>query len=82
MDVELIQNINNVIGEYIKTHPPKNLSDVARVIQSAQSTYQGIKKKTRKKSEWFNNIEKKIESYNQELSSLIKYKDLTELKKP
>lgn len=31
MNVELLHNIKKVIGDYIKTYPPKNLPDVVRV---------------------------------------------------
>lgn len=60
LNQELLKALNDVIGETVEKNPPKNISDVARLLQATQETYQAAELKIYKKSEWKPAIEAKI----------------------
>ena len=75
----LINNVDNAVKEYIITNRPKNMTDIAKILQASQMTYQEISSKEKKPSEWKENIEAKILKYKIHLDLLKKSKDINSL---
>ncbi|KAM0678250.1 hypothetical protein BDAP_001265 [Binucleata daphniae] len=66
----ILQAIVRVVGEYVQTNPITNMHEIAKIIQSAQITYQRASKNIHKISTWKENIENKIKKY-EELTQLL-----------
>ena len=39
VDHQVIEHLNKIAGEYLKTYPPINMTDIARTIQAVQACY-------------------------------------------
>ncbi|MGL4850429.1 MAG: hypothetical protein ACRC28_16175 [Clostridium sp.] len=75
VDSKLLDMLDEVVGDFIKTHPCKNMTDVVRILQSVQLSYQTLTAKDRPKSEWLANIHKKITELDAKKALLCRYKE-------
>ena len=64
LDGVLLEMLNQAIGEVILKNPIQSWTDMAHMLQATQLAYQSIKSKPRTKSNWKENILKKIEDAN------------------
>ncbi|MCB1712129.1 MAG: reverse transcriptase family protein [Candidatus Riesia sp.] len=56
----LISTINRVVGEYISRIPPKSMTDIVRILQTAQLCYSDASTSPRNRSKWKESINAKI----------------------
>src|SRR3984885_7779160 len=61
VDGALLKALNRVAGEYANSHHPKNMTDLARILQAVQLCYRDASARPKKPSEWRTNIEIKIQ---------------------
>jgi hypothetical protein len=59
-DTIVIDLINQAIAEILPARKTETLSDIAKVLQAAQLTYQAINTKPSVKSNWSENIKRKL----------------------
>jgi predicted patatin/cPLA2 family phospholipase len=67
--------LDEVVRDFVQTQPPKNMTDIAKILQSVQIAYQAITTKVKTKSEWLNNINEKICDLEKKKSLLMKYRE-------
>ena len=79
LNTSLLCTINNVIREYIITNRPKNMSNLSKILQAAQISYQEILFTEKKQSGWQASIESKIQKLSIHLDSLMKGQDIKTL---
>ncbi|KAK1349148.1 hypothetical protein LUQ84_001827 [Hamiltosporidium tvaerminnensis] len=60
VDTTVLDLINRIVGEYADSHVPMTITDVARIIQTAQVCYDDETRKERPRSAWKESIESKI----------------------
>ncbi|TBU11757.1 reverse transcriptase, partial [Hamiltosporidium tvaerminnensis] len=60
VDSTVLDLINRIVGEYADSHVPMTITDVARIIQTAQVCYDDETRKERPRSSWKESIESKI----------------------
>ena len=70
VDVESLNNINAYIGCRVSIYPPKDMEEIARLIYTAQVTYQEITNKVHKVSKWKENTNRDIESKKNDIELL------------
>lgn len=73
IDHQTMLLLNRAVGEYAKAHIPSTMTDIARILQTAQACYQEATTKCRVLSPWKKSIEDKI-------STLSKSKEMIEKK--
>ena len=75
LDGVLLEMLNQAIGEVILDNPIQSWTDIAHMIQATQLAYQSLTSKPRTKSNWKENILKKIENARSSEEILIKARD-------
>jgi hypothetical protein len=75
VDTKILNMLDEVVRDFVQTQPPKNMTDIAKILQSVQIAYQAITTKVKTKSEWLNNINEKICDLEKKKSLLMKYKE-------
>ncbi|MGL4850845.1 MAG: hypothetical protein ACRC28_18320, partial [Clostridium sp.] len=61
--------------DLVKTHPVWNMTDITRILQSVQVTYQLVTEKEKAKGVWLKSINNKILTINASIELLARYKD-------
>ncbi|EQB61452.1 hypothetical protein NAPIS_ORF00972 [Vairimorpha apis BRL 01] len=79
VDVLRLEVVIKSVEIYVDKHPLSNMSDIARILQAAQSCYQEITRKEVKPSVWKESILKKIKSINAKVELLSKVKNFGKL---
>jgi hypothetical protein len=69
---EVLSAINKVVGAILRSSPPNNITEIAKVLQVAQACYQEITTKPRVPSEWMKNIEAKIKKHEDSIETIKK----------
>lgn len=72
VDKTLLNTLNRVVGEYASAHRPKDMTDLARILQAAQLCYRDASARPKKPSEWRANIESKIREKSASIALLQK----------
>ncbi|KAF9762412.1 hypothetical protein NGRA_2030 [Nosema granulosis] len=62
------------VDAYVRITPPCDISEIARIFQAAQTCYQKATEKEKKKSEWRENIKKKVQELHNKGKLLEKVK--------
>ncbi|TBU10977.1 hypothetical protein CWI38_1450p0010, partial [Hamiltosporidium tvaerminnensis] len=60
VDTTVLDLINRIVGEYADYHVPMTITDIARIIQTAQVCYDDETRKERPRSAWKESFESKI----------------------
>ncbi|KAF9762038.1 hypothetical protein NGRA_2260 [Nosema granulosis] len=75
VDHKVLGMLDEVVGDFVKTHPPRNMTDIAKNLQSVQLSYQSLTTKEKKESTWLENIGKKIDELERKKTLLVMYKE-------
>jgi hypothetical protein len=75
VDNKILGMLDEVLGDFVKSHPVKDMTDVVKILQSTQLAYQILTTKEKVKSKWLENIENKIHELERKKSLLNKYKE-------
>jgi len=74
-DEQVLELLNQAIGEVIQSKPVESWNDIAHMIQATQLAYEKIKFQAKVKSNWTESILKKIQTANSSSDVLIKARD-------
>ncbi len=77
VDSNLMENLDQALGEIIQKKAVSTWSDLARLLQATQLAYQSIKTKAKAQSTWNESILKKIDAANTSAEVLKKARDDT-----
>ncbi|TBU12713.1 hypothetical protein CWI38_0657p0010, partial [Hamiltosporidium tvaerminnensis] len=72
VDSTVLDLINRIVGEYADSHVPMTITDIARIIQTAQVCYGHETRKERPISAWKESIEKLSSSQTKSLKKIMR----------
>ena len=75
----LLCSIDKAVSEHALSHLPKNMTDIALILQASQLTYESLSTTDIKPSSWKENINKKISNLQLSIDLLIKAKQFNNL---